>query len=354
MKIHKNQAAASYAINQSLMNSKNLILAGVGGKNLCGKDSIIYQALEVADCRIDHISVFLLNKGSPYYTEYAHRLGFKLSKPYTEEQDMVIQELAEMARKYGRFRNIEVFLYDSIPVWRVIISDAKLFLSFYTDTAADGSRLRGNKLSMHEIDSENRRGFHNSFSRYYTIMKSLETTTPINLFSAKKVHINGKIWTDSKGENDNRPVARTSLFVSYCREDSDWLGRLQKHLRILERLHNISAWDDTKVGIGMDWDTELENALSCARVAILMVSPGYLSSEFISSNELPRLLAAAEDGGCKIMPIILKPCGFSMIPSISRFQSVNPPTKSLVELDEGAQERFFLSLVHAIMEEMAA
>ena len=49
------------------------------------------------------------------------------------------------------------------------------------------------------------------------------------------------------------------------------------------------------------------------------------------------------------MPIIVKPCGFEKIAAISQFQSVNPPSRTLVEMSEGEQERFLLKLTEDVL-----
>ena len=39
---------------------------------------------------------------------------------------------------------------------------------------------------------------------------------------------------------------RTTIFVSYSHQDSEWLKRLRVHLAPLEREHGLEIWDDTK------------------------------------------------------------------------------------------------------------
>ncbi len=39
--------------------------------------------------------------------------------------------------------------------------------------------------------------------------------------------------------------ARTQIFVSYSHADTEWLKRLQVHLKPLEQAGTIAWWDDT-------------------------------------------------------------------------------------------------------------
>jgi hypothetical protein len=104
--------------------------------------------------------------------------------------------------------------------------------------------------------------------------------------------------------------ARTKIFVSYAHRNTNWLERLRVHLKPLELNHNIEIWDDRKIRAGSKWRKEIESAIQPARVAIVLISADFLASDFILKNELPPLLAKANDGGAIILPIILSPCRF--------------------------------------------
>lgn len=135
-----------------------------------------------------------------------------------------------------------------------------------------------------------------------------------------------------------QPNRRTKVFICYSRKDRKWLERLRVHLEPLVQEHHIEIWDDTRIKSGSDWKEEIRKALDAARVAVLLVSADFLASKFIKSVELPSLLAAAKDDGARILPVILKPSRFSVIPSLYRFQAVNDPSNPLVNMTEGEQE----------------
>ena len=142
--------------------------------------------------------------------------------------------------------------------------------------------------------------------------------------------------------------SRTQIFVSYSHADADWLKRLQVHLKPLERAGLIDRWDDTKILSGMDWKEEIRKALDAARVAVLLISADFLASDFIATDELPPLLAAAQDKGLTILSLIVGPSQFEHTPELSRFQAVNPPSQPLIGLSKAEQETMLLKLADRI------
>jgi nucleotide-binding universal stress UspA family protein len=140
---------------------------------------------------------------------------------------------------------------------------------------------------------------------------------------------------------------RKGVFVSYSHADGEWLRRLQKHLQPLQR-EGIVVWDDTRLKAGEHWREEIRQALAAAKVAILLISADFLASDFIVTNELPPLLKAAEEEGATILPVIISPCRFTRMESLSRFQAVNNPAKPLVKMRQAGREEVLDQVAQAV------
>jgi hypothetical protein len=134
---------------------------------------------------------------------------------------------------------------------------------------------------------------------------------------------------------------RTQVFISYSHQDAHWLERLRVHLRPLVRESTLEVWDDTQIQAGAAWRDEIERALTNTKVAVLLISADFLASDFVASEELPALLAAANEEGAIILPLIISPSRFTRTPSLSKYQAVNDPLKPLVSMTRGEQEEVF-------------
>jgi hypothetical protein len=144
------------------------------------------------------------------------------------------------------------------------------------------------------------------------------------------------------------------VFISYNHKDSRWLERLRVHLRPLEREGEIEVWDDRRIKPGMIWLDEIRRALNEARVAVLLVSADFLASEFIMSVEVATLLTKAESVGCRIIPVILRPCRFSDIYVLQRFQAINSPKQPLAKLRSAGAEEYLVTLSREIFDTTSA
>src|SRR5262245_5927462 len=80
------------------------------------------------------------------------------------------------------------------------------------------------------------------------------------------------------------------VFISYSHRDEREKNRLLAHLGVLQREDLIDLWSDDRISAGADWKQEINEAMAQARVAILLISANFLTSDFILGKEVPTLL----------------------------------------------------------------
>ena len=128
-----------------------------------------------------------------------------------------------------------------------------------------------------------------------------------------------------------------------------WLEKLQVHLKPYTRNASVTIWDDTKIKSGAEWQQEIEQALGAAKVAVLLVSPSFLASDFIAEQELPPLLEAAEREGLKILWIPISHSAYRET-RIGDYQAAAgcDPDHPLSSLSGPEQDRAFVAVCNEI------
>ena len=80
------------------------------------------------------------------------------------------------------------------------------------------------------------------------------------------------------------------VFISYSHKDVKFLNSLLEFLKPLTRQGLIQAWSDKQIEPGSQWLKEINRAVANAKVAVMLVSPSFLASDFIHEGELGPVL----------------------------------------------------------------
>lgn len=150
-----------------------------------------------------------------------------------------------------------------------------------------------------------------------------------------------------------RTVTRSGVMIVYSHQDRDLLGELQVHLKPLQKAWMLDLWDDLRVDSGERGEAELRRAIAATRVALLLVSPSFVGSEFITSHALPVLLAAQEHPRAAVMCLYLRPAldvfaDYKFVDPntanarsvrLTNFHGLNDPMQPLAGLDKPARHQ---------------
>ena len=144
-------------------------------------------------------------------------------------------------------------------------------------------------------------------------------------------------------------MKRDKIFVSYSHEDRRLFNEFKKMLAPAIRRGVVNIWDDTKIAAGAKWKEEIEKALAEASIAVLLVSPSFLASEFIANHELPPLLKAAEEDGLTIYWIYLNSCLYEET-EIANYQAAHNISRPLASLKKDEREAVLSETCHRLIE----
>ncbi len=139
---------------------------------------------------------------------------------------------------------------------------------------------------------------------------------------------------------------RDSVFVSYSRKDRRWVNELQTSLVTLGDEVQAIVWDDSRISPAAEWQPEIDEALSTAAAAVLLLSAEFFKSEFIRKYELPLLMEAAHRGELRIFPVIVSACPPNEVTAV--FQAVNDPAQPLEGLDDAARAALWKRLIEQL------
>jgi internalin A len=164
------------------------------------------------------------------------------------------------------------------------------------------------------------------------------------------------------------PAHTRAVFISYAHADNQspdpqkrWLARFVEFLKPLVRQEDFTLCSDQEIKIGEDWHQQIQAHLNGAKAVVLLVSPAFLASDYIANSELPVILKNAADKGVTIFPILISPSLYKRAKykypdsktgpqefTLSSLQSANPPSKTLIEMTEGEQNRVLLGVAEQL------
>jgi len=123
----------------------------------------------------------------------------------------------------------------------------------------------------------------------------------------------------------------TDIFISYSHENEEWKDELKSHLSVLETHGDFSVWEDRQINPGDDWYPAIKQAIQSAKVAILLVSRDFLTSDFVKKEEIPELLQRRETDGLRVIPLIVKPCAWQAVPWLASLQGATKNNEPLAK-----------------------
>jgi hypothetical protein len=90
-------------------------------------------------------------------------------------------------------------------------------------------------------------------------------------------------------------MQKRNVFISYSHKDEPYLNQLVPFLHSIPGIADVVWFDTQKIAIGENFHNEIQQALRESRVAIVLLSEHFFTSEYITQHELPFLIEEAEN-----------------------------------------------------------
>jgi internalin A len=158
----------------------------------------------------------------------------------------------------------------------------------------------------------------------------------------------------NKPENPTMPPpARDQVFISYSHKDNKWRDDLDTHLKPYLRDGSIKSWSDKQISPGSQWFTEIETALTNTQVAVLLVTPDFIASDFVHEHELGPFLKGAKEGGVRILWVAVRASSYKKT-ALKDYQAVLDPSQPLANMTGAERDHAWVKICEEIEEAVKA
>ncbi|MGF1534227.1 MAG: toll/interleukin-1 receptor domain-containing protein, partial [Bernardetiaceae bacterium] len=99
------------------------------------------------------------------------------------------------------------------------------------------------------------------------------------------------------------------VFISYSSRDRDIRQYIERELAVhLNALapNTYTLWSDAGIDIGANWREVIETQMAESDAALLLVSPGFMASEFINNVELTEFFRRKQEAGYILIPVEIR------------------------------------------------
>ena len=136
---------------------------------------------------------------------------------------------------------------------------------------------------------------------------------------------------------------RDKVFISYSHKDTKWRDELDTHMKPFVRDGSVISWSDKQISPGSKWLGEIKSAMADTKIAVLLVSPDFLASDFIHQHELGPLLKEAEQGGVKILWVPVRGSAYKHTP-LKNYQAVLDPGIPLAAMMKAKRDKAWVKI----------
>jgi len=99
---------------------------------------------------------------------------------------------------------------------------------------------------------------------------------------------------------------KPTVFVSYSHDNVPYRKEWDRYLKVLELNGLLDKWHDAMLRPDDKVDERIMKELETCDVVILLMSVDLMGSRYVRTKELPVAVKRTGEGGCRILPVVLK------------------------------------------------
>jgi len=155
----------------------------------------------------------------------------------------------------------------------------------------------------------------------------------------------------SNENSSPQQLGHRNIFICYSHKDKKYAERLLDHLRCFEIDGKIETFVDTVIKPGSLWKDKITEALDRAKLAIVLISPDFLLSQFIGAIELPAILEQAKKKYVVVFPVVTTPTPKTgTVDALLSFQSPINTIEPLSKMKNAAREQAYKQIAEATVD----
>jgi hypothetical protein len=136
-----------------------------------------------------------------------------------------------------------------------------------------------------------------------------------------------------------------TVFISYSHKDKKRKEEIQTFLEGFGESLKLDVWQDDRIPVGKKWRDEIRRAIQQTRVAVLLLTPNFLNSSFIRTEELYKFL---QDEGVQVIPVLAEHCNWKSWESLKDKQVFPDADRALWGLKRAQRQAELKELVDQI------
>ena len=138
------------------------------------------------------------------------------------------------------------------------------------------------------------------------------------------------------------------IFISYSHKDEIWKEELCSHFAESLLQTTVNVWEDRQIEPTDKWYQTIREVMANTTVAICLISPTYLRSDFCTKEEIPYLLKRREQDGMLLIFLLVSPCEWQKIPWLGERQLLPRDAVAVAEYSMQDRKRCYQDILEFV------